>query len=408
MTQKSLDYWWSGPVMRLYCPLTYTVWGVTSLVAHVPTDPATGISQKPLPFHAVNLATHLLATFLAYRLLLLIIASFDQSHRAGRDDRWNPWLAALAALPFGLHPLQVENVAWIASLNGSLYGMFALAALLHYVRFAREGGAWRYTLASLFYILAIFSKPSAVTVPFIAMALDRLVVGRRWSAIAKALIPWLLPAAALTVYMSHLQIPARFDVSYPWLDRIAVAVDSWTFYLRKFLWPWPIGFPYGRKRNDVVQQNLAFYLWLFPVFVAALLAKFRIKAITLSALIYTFSLAPNLGLARFDSQYLSTVADRYAYLALFGMCVAIAWLLHRFGRRAVVLLLFAAAFWAVRSVIQIRTWHDTRAVMAQSERVWRRPYPVSWRWPGHTVWVPRDLNRAHFEPDTGLSWNEGP
>src|SRR5690349_22549703 len=45
VTWAAIRFWWTGPVIGLYAPLTYTAWGLISLVAQVPTDPVTGISQ---------------------------------------------------------------------------------------------------------------------------------------------------------------------------------------------------------------------------------------------------------------------------------------------------------------------------------------------------------------------------
>ena len=46
----------------------------------------------------------------------------------------------MAAL-FGLHPLQVESVAWVAERKDVLSTFFGLLALLSYARYAREASA---------------------------------------------------------------------------------------------------------------------------------------------------------------------------------------------------------------------------------------------------------------------------
>jgi hypothetical protein len=92
------------------------------------------------------------------------------------------WPAALGALAFALHPVQVESVAWAAEAKDLLAGLLAVAALWQYVRFAKfnqQGGrGYRtpYVIATIALVLAMFSKPSAVVVPLLAGTIDAAII----------------------------------------------------------------------------------------------------------------------------------------------------------------------------------------------------------------------------------------
>src|SRR5205085_628121 len=121
-------YYWRHPHMGLYVPVTYTVWSVISSMAQVsgPDVPAGTLDARA--FHATSLAFHLLNTLSVYWLLRRLLA------REARNA-WGDWAAAAGALLFGLHPVQVESVAWASGMKDVLCATFTLVALGQYLRF---------------------------------------------------------------------------------------------------------------------------------------------------------------------------------------------------------------------------------------------------------------------------------
>jgi tetratricopeptide (TPR) repeat protein len=113
---------------------------------------------EPWAFHALCVAIHTGATGAAFLL----------ARRLSRSV----WVASFAALLFGLHPLQVESVAWISALNDPLFGCLALFSLWAFVRW-REGGsrghAW---LAATLFAAALLAKELSVAILPLAAVLD--------------------------------------------------------------------------------------------------------------------------------------------------------------------------------------------------------------------------------------------
>ena len=102
-----------------------------------------------LGYHLVNIALHATSAF----LLLVILRRLAVPG------------AAIAALIFALHPVQVESVAWMTELKNTLSGAFYFSAALAYLTFdATRRRAW-YGAAVALFLLAIFSKTVTATLP---------------------------------------------------------------------------------------------------------------------------------------------------------------------------------------------------------------------------------------------------
>src|SRR5439155_9710436 len=97
------------------------------------------------------------------------------------------------------------------------------------------------------------------------------------------------------------------------------------------------------------------------------------------ALIAVGAVLPVLGLAQFEFQTRSTVADHYLYLRMFGVALAAAWVVQRFRSRRIVF--YAAAIplaaLAMRTLDQTRYWKDSRCLFAHAIEVNPRSFSAS-------------------------------
>ena len=100
------------------------------------------------------------------------------------------------------------------------------------------------------------------------------------------------------------------------------------------------------------------------------LAISRRRAYIAAGLVFLVALLPVLGLTPFVFQKYSTVADRYAYLALLGPAVALAWGLAGFDPRKWLLPLAILGIVLVAiTVRQTIFWHDTLALFSHALEV---------------------------------------
>jgi tetratricopeptide (TPR) repeat protein len=376
-TAEGAAYFWLHPYGHVYIPVCYMIWWGLARLARLDAPDARGVWLNPYIFHSANLLVHMATCLAVYQLLRLLV---------GRR-----WPAAGGALLFALHPLQVEPVAWVTGMKDLSAGFFSMVALWQYVRFAQSYGDpsiamakpdrrghsathWHYALATAALIGALLAKPSAVTVPVLAAIIDWLLLRRPWRRIAVALAPWLAISAALAVVGAVAQ-PASEVVSLPFGMRPLVVGDSLAWYLAKLVLPVRLAALYPHSAAEVLASREIWIAWLLPAALAAAAWMLRRRApwLAAAALIFAVAPLPVLGLAPFFYQRFSTVADRYAYVAMLGPSLAVAFaLVSLFARRSRVLAIWMPAvcatfliLLAVLSASQARSWRDTGTLFSR-------------------------------------------
>src|SRR6187431_3431288 len=84
----------------------------------------------------------------------------------------NKFIAAFVALVFGIHPMHVESVAWVAERKDVLYTFFFLLSLIQYWIFLNNAKKKNLVFCFLFFVLSLLSKPAAIVLPFVLLLLD--------------------------------------------------------------------------------------------------------------------------------------------------------------------------------------------------------------------------------------------
>ena len=78
-------------------------------------------------------------------------------------------VAFLTALVFGLHPMHVESVAWIAERKDVLYVFFFLLSCLSYLKFREINQSKWLIISLLLFICSCLSKAMAVPLPIVLL-----------------------------------------------------------------------------------------------------------------------------------------------------------------------------------------------------------------------------------------------
>jgi len=343
--------WLSPRDTGQYYPLTFTsfwlqhrLWGL-----------------DPMPYHAANILLHLGSTLLVWRILVFL----------GVPG------AAFAALLFGVHPVHVESVAWIAERKNVLSGFFYLGSLFLFLKFACSAGMtglrrWSvYAASTLIFLAAVLSKSVTCTLPFTAMLLVWFKVGRlRARSVVLPLLPWIAAGAALgflTLILERDVIGATgADWSYNLWERCLIAAGALWFYLGKLAWPFHLSFFYPRWHISAGSPELI-ACFVAAVGVALLLwLKRRAwgRGPRTAAVFFAMTLFPALGFFDIYPMMFSLVADHFQYLASLGPIALFAALGMRWGARfgkervLHVMCPAAAVFLAVSSWQQAGVYRD--------------------------------------------------
>lgn len=374
VTPAHLAHFWTGTGMgqtsdTVYRPLVYTAYAAIAQEAR--TTPYLSDSQTASldarPFHAVSLLLHILNALLVFALLRRLV----------RSD----WGAFAGALLFAIHPVQVESVAWVTGLTDLLGAFFSLLAIWEHLRFRETNQRRHFALATLWFLLAMLSKPSAAILPLIVLAVDHWLLGRSWRDGLKTLGAW-LPLAAGSVLIAHHAEPILHgSVTTPWAMRPLIAGDALALALWHLIWPAPLTVDYGRSPAAVLGGK-PWRMLLVVLALGALVWRVRRPWLFASTAILVLALLPTLGLIPFRFQTYSTVADRYSYLALLGPALALAWIVSRLPRhlpergRLAVGTACAAMFLGLglTSALQVTYWQNSFALFGHAVDV----NPQSW------------------------------
>ena len=330
LTWAGIGAFWAGPYQQLYVPLTYSVWaGLAVLSRWADGLPLSSGALNAAWFHGANVAAHTASALLAFVLLRRITTRFAPGAAIG----WIGAGSALGAALFALHPLQVEPVAWISGLRDVLGGCFGLASLVVLFGAERPTRA-RVLAATLLYVASLAAKPAGVALPLVAGILA--VLPFRWNArqMLAVLGPWLLIGLLWVFLTSRAQWAAELAVGLvPIGMRPLVAGDALGFYLIKTLVPVGLAADYGRSPDAALAAGWLWWMWLPPAALGGVLAAVRpLRVYLVPFLVFAAALLPTLGLVPFNFQVVSTVADRYAYFALFGPALALAMIVARTRR----------------------------------------------------------------------------
>jgi tetratricopeptide (TPR) repeat protein len=350
--------------------------------------------------HLVSLVFHAANTLLLFKVLRLMTGSFARS--------------ALVAGLFALHPLHVESVAWLSERKDLLSAFFWLLTIWAYVRYTMEpetDAADRrrfYRMALIFLALGLMSKPMLVTTPFVLLLLDLWPLGRLGllrpknfdSSNAetrivpiKRLLSEKLPFFALVLISSvitYLGVRAANNLvsseAFPWSLRLANTPISYVRYLWKTISPANLAVFYPMPAQWELWSVIAAAVVLAGVSLFAVLRTRTAPYLLVGWLIFLGILVPTIGLVSVGWQ---SIADRYTYIPLIGVFVALVWggaevlIRWRVPTRYVLAgsasLLLACA---VLSWFQVRHWRN-------SFTLWN-----------HCVAVTRDNPVAHF----GWGW----
>jgi tetratricopeptide (TPR) repeat protein len=362
--------WFSRDLPSQYFPLTYTLfWAEHKLWG-----------LNPAGYHWMNLLLHAINALLVWRIL----------KRLGVPGAW------FAAALFALHPVQVETVAWVTEAKNILSLFFYLLAVSAWLAFLEIDEAapasnqssgvrplserWLYyCLALLSFLLALFSKTTACTLPVALLLISWLrhkpINRQRLMEVAPFFAVGFILGLATMWWERHHIGTSGTQFAIGWLQRVLIVSRAIWFYAGKLLWPADLVFTYPRWRIDPAHP-LA-YSWLLLFFIVCGLIyfgrRFFGRSLETAAAFYAVTLGPMLGFIMLYTFRYTFVADHYQYLACIGPFALVGagvsqLMIGRIGRMGrivggavcgCVLLVLAGLSWRQSSI-----YHD-------SETLWR-------------------------------------
>jgi tetratricopeptide (TPR) repeat protein len=313
LSWKGICRIFSEPIVGNYFPLQILSYAIDYQIWHI----------QPFGYRLHNVLLHILNAILIFLLLKKIFA--------------NSWISFLSALFFGLHPVNVESVTWVAERKNVLSLALLLLSFLAYLSYLAEHRILRrkgFYLASLFlFLLALLAKISAVVLPFLFLLYDTCFAHRkRWEMIRDK-IPFLILAllfSLITIWTyRNLKEMVDFHGGSPYTNFLAM-VNVFVEYIIYLVVPVYLDhYYYTRIPATIIDPQVL--LSLVAILLFALLAwrSFRKDRFFFFWFAWFFlSLLPVLNI--FPIAILR--ADRYMYLPAIGFFFFLSWGLFQVTR----------------------------------------------------------------------------
>jgi len=326
---------------------------------------------NPGAHHAMSLFIHILNAIILFFLLDRLTGAV--------------WESAAVALIFAIHPLHVESVAWASERKDVLSTLFWLLTASAYARYAGSGSKAWYAAALLLFAAGLMAKPMLVSLPFVLLLMDYWPLGRLGSAgtdrridrralvrCAAEKIPFVFLAAVSGIVTLAVQQPAMKIL--PLTVRCGNAVVSYLHYLSKTFVP--VGLSVFYPHTGLLPPAWELALAVIIVGGITLLCwRMRYLRPYLPTGWFWFlgTLIPVLGLVQVGLQ---SMADRYMYIPMIGLSIAIVWSAAERARRSrngmrylaftggAVIVLLAAV-----TSMQARYWRDSETLFRHAVAV---------------------------------------
>lgn len=268
-------------------------------------------------YHVTNILLHLLNTFLVFMLIY-------------RLTKNNLNIAAITALIFGIHPMHVESVSWIAERKDVLYTFFFLGASLVYLDYLKNRKKSLYLVAILLFLLSLLSKPAAVVLPMILLLLDYFS-GRK---IQIKILVDKIPFFVLAAIFSYLTLKAQSQASalgdfqfFTPIQKFVFASYGFVMYIIKFIIPTKLSafYPYPKGSLSLASLPVVFKMAPFIALAIAGIVYYsmrKTKVIVFGMLFYLISIVLVL---QFISVGSAIMADRYTYVPFIGLAFIVAY-----------------------------------------------------------------------------------
>jgi len=308
---------------------------------------------NPHAYHTTNLIFHLLNSIVVFWLFLIL----------SRNNK----ISFFVSIFFAIHPMHVESVAWIAERKDVLYALFYLGSMIAYLRYLKNFDQKKYLILSIIlFIISLFTKPMAVSLPFVLFLLDYYYERK----IEKRAIIEKIPFFVLAIFFSILAVYTESDaiereLLYSFPEITVFFFYRSCFYFFKLFMPLNLSaiHPYPNKIDGLLPFKFILSPFIFTLIVILLIYlsirfKKHRKTIIFGVLFFYITIAPVL---QFIPVGQAIVAERYTYIPYLGLFFIVATFVQHFyddyvKNRAIFKALFLLLFFIIVASTGYMTW----------------------------------------------------
>lgn len=297
---ENLRYYFTTPVQFTYLPMGLISYAIDYQIGQL----------NPFIYHLDSLIIHLLTVALVFVVFLQLTQKSS--------------VAIFVTVLYAIHPVNVDNVDWVATRNNLLATFYYLSALLFYGLYIKKNLQLRYlVLACISFILSGLSKSASVVLPLTLFLWDYFL-GRKWD---KRLLIEKIPFFVVSLILGIMTLNIRTDVvppvQYNLLDRAIVYFVAMVDYFARLLFPLQLSMSYAYpvKNGDF----LPLQLYLAPIVLALIIfflfwLKLSKKVLIVGLLFFFINITLSQSVMLIDN----FMANRYAGLSYLGLFLILA------------------------------------------------------------------------------------
>ncbi len=178
---------------------------------------------SPAGYHFTNILFHVISVILLF--LVLKKVGIPGLHA---------WLLAMI---FAVHPVLSQAVAWIPGRNDMLLMIFFLAGLLLSIKYTEKPGILPFLGAFACSVVALFTKETAVIIPFIISGILVFILKVHWKKVLPVILGWVIAVGIWILVRSTAPIELK-NSSFPeMIQTLFTRLPAIVQYLGKIILP---------------------------------------------------------------------------------------------------------------------------------------------------------------------------
>ena len=353
---------------------------------------------NPMTYYLTNILIHVA------NVLLVFLLFFQICKRLKMDEFGTLFVAGFGALWFGVHPMHVESVAWIAERKDVLYAFFYLCGLLAYLKYISDQNKKWYWATYALFIASCLSKPMAVMFPVALLCvdflfsrpLDKKLINEKIIFFASSLI-----CGGMAFYTQNKTgAIAKFEV-LTLSERVMYASYGFVMYVSKLFNPTYLStfYPYPFRYVD---GSLNSFFYAAPFLAIAIITvpliltyKYQRAYFRIAVFGMGFFVANVIFILQFISVGAAIMADRYSYVSYIGLIFLVAYFLQEFIRKnpfvkmsVIIILLLLSSMLAYLCYERTFAWHDSETLL--SDAIEKYPFK-------------KDMDKPHDHVNSGIA-----
>ena len=256
LQNKNLDGFTFSNIIKIFTSNVIGGYNPLSIFTFAIEKALVGKENLSTLIHTDNLLLHLVTVFLVYRLVGLM--------------GFGRWSALVVALLFGIHPMRVESVAWATERKDVLFGAFYFGSLIQYAKYLKSANygftnrhfLWAFGL----FILALFSKVQAVSLPLSLLAMDyyfkRDLNFKLLFEKAHFFLGSLAMGVGTIMLLKNTKTIDDTVLNYSILEKIVIGFYTYMVYFGKFIYPWAMQplYPFPKEITGGFYAGILFFI----------------------------------------------------------------------------------------------------------------------------------------------------